>query len=510
MGAILVGTASWTDKTLIASGWYPPEADTPEKRLRFYARQFPLVEVDATYYALPAEQTATSWAERTPAGFTFNVKAFSLFTQHPTPVKALPVDLREAVAGPDSAAAGKERVYLKDVDPGVVDQAWERFLAALEPLRQAGKHGAILLQFPPWFPIGRSRKDYILACAERVAPRRVCIEFRNKTWMTPENQEETLGFLASHQLPYVCVDMPQGYPSSIPPVLAATSDLAVVRMHGHSDKWDSKNIYERFGYEYSESELASWAPKIADLASGASTTHVLFNNCYRNYAQVNAQQLEERLGLGLSFVARRSSQLVNREAAVIVSLATASPGRRKPSPMTRRRPRREATFAYQAGTAGRGRTPEGAAIGPMAGGPARDGGAGAARTGRELCHREPVPPRDGQRRHGGHGRRGRRLPGRHSGGLPGGGLHHQSRPQPGGPPVVASFDGRHLHRDRDRVGSVQHHGDQDLAGDRLLRAVPELPDRRAADLHPGPGLVLVELRGAPGVLRAVRGMHHRG
>jgi len=90
MGQIRVGTASWTDRTLIESGWYPPEADTPEKRLRFYARQFPLVEVDATYYALPAEQTAAAWAARTPAGFTFNVKAFSLFTQHPTRVAALP------------------------------------------------------------------------------------------------------------------------------------------------------------------------------------------------------------------------------------------------------------------------------------------------------------------------------------------------------------------------------------------------------------------------------------
>jgi uncharacterized protein YecE (DUF72 family) len=187
-------------------------------------------------------------------------------------------------------------VYLKDVDPAVTDQAWDRFLAALEPLRQAGKLGVILLQFPPWFPIGRSRKDYIVACAERVAPRRVCVEFRNKTWMTPENQEETLGFLASHQIPYVCVDMPQGYTSSIPPVLAATSDLALVRMHGHSDKWESKDIYERFGYEYNEGEISEWAPKIRDLAAGASVTHVLFNNCYRNYAQVNAQQLEERLG----------------------------------------------------------------------------------------------------------------------------------------------------------------------------------------------------------------------
>ena len=130
MGRIRVGTASWTDKTLIDSGWYPPEANTPDKRLRYYARQFPLVEVDATYYALPAEPTAEAWAARAPAGVTFNVKAVSLFTQHPTPVKALPADLREA-----AAKSGKDRVYLKDVDEDVASQAWDRFLAALEPLR---------------------------------------------------------------------------------------------------------------------------------------------------------------------------------------------------------------------------------------------------------------------------------------------------------------------------------------------------------------------------------------
>ena len=289
MGEILVGTAGWTDRSLIASGWYPPEASNPEKRLRYYARQFPLVEVDATYYALPAEQTARAWAERTPDGFTFNIKAFSLFTQHPTPVKALPADLREA-----AGQAGKDRVYLKDVDPALTDQVWDRFLAALEPLRAAGqpgagrtgagKLGAILLQFPPWFPISRANKDYILACAQRASPRRVCVEFRNHTWMTEDNQEETLRFLADHQLPYVCVDMPQGYPSSIPPVLAATSDLAVVRMHGHSDKWTSKEIAERFGYRYSEDELDEWAPRISGLAAEADTTDVVFNNCYRDYA----------------------------------------------------------------------------------------------------------------------------------------------------------------------------------------------------------------------------------
>jgi uncharacterized protein YecE (DUF72 family) len=287
MGDIRVGTAGWTDKTLIESGWYPEGASNPEKRLRYYASQFPLVEVDSAYYALPAEQTAKAWAERTPASFTFNVKAFSLFTQHPTPVKALPADLREA-----AAKAGKDRVYLKDVDPDVTGQAWARFLAALEPLRSAGKLGAILLQFPPWFPIGRANKQYILDCAERVAPDRVCVEFRNHTWMTEDNQKETLEFLSAHDLPYVCVDMPQGYSNSIPPVVAATSDLAVLRMHGHSDKWESKSIQERFGYRYGEKELAAWAGNVKRLAEDAAETHVVFNNCYRDYAQVNARQLE--------------------------------------------------------------------------------------------------------------------------------------------------------------------------------------------------------------------------
>jgi uncharacterized protein YecE (DUF72 family) len=291
MGQIRVGTASWTDRTLLESGWYPPGADDPETRLRYYARQFPLVEVDSTYYGLPAEATAAAWAARTPAAFTFNVKAFSLFTQHPTPVSALPKDLR-----PAAEQAGQDRVYLKDVDPGLADEAWTRFLAALAPLRDAGKLGAILLQFPPWFPVGRSRKDYIVACAERAAPDRVCVEFRNRTWMTPDNQEQTLGFLERHRLPYVCVDMPQGHRDSIPPVTAATTpDLAVVRLHGHSGKWESRDIHERFGYRYTGRELRQWAPKVAALAEDTADTHVLFNNCYRDYAQVNARQLAELL-----------------------------------------------------------------------------------------------------------------------------------------------------------------------------------------------------------------------
>ncbi len=255
---------------------------------------FPLVEVDSTYYAPPAEHTARLWAERTPPRFTFNIKAFSLFTHHPTKPSALPVELR-----PDRAESDRGRnLYLRDVAPTVVDELWRRFLSALRPLAEAGKLGAILLQFPQWFPISGQHKKYIVDCQRRCDPVPVCVEFRNHTWMSERNQHETLDFLSDHGLPYVSVDMPQGHPTSIPPVLAATAELAVVRFHGHSAEWTSHDIHRRFGYRYSGAELAEWAPRIRELAENAATTHVLMNNCYRDYAQTNAQQLAHLLDAG--------------------------------------------------------------------------------------------------------------------------------------------------------------------------------------------------------------------
>lgn len=289
MGRILIGTASWTDKTLLESGWYPPEASSAEARLRYYAEQFPLVEVDSTYYTPPNERNSELWAARTPDYFTFNIKAFSLLTQHPTRVDALYKDLR-----PET---DKRNVYAKDLDAKVVDQVWERFLSALSPLHEAGKLGALLFQFPQWFTIRRSNKDYLLECKERAAPYRICVEFRSATWFKDaQTTEETFDFLRSYGLPYVVVDMPQGHASSVPPAVAATSpDLSVVRFHGHSKGWESRNIYDRFGYLYDEDELRPWAPRIRELGEQTKETHVLLNNCYRNYAQTNARQLAELL-----------------------------------------------------------------------------------------------------------------------------------------------------------------------------------------------------------------------
>src|SRR5829696_2112401 len=253
MGTIRIGTASWTDKTLLASGWYPDDVTSAEERLAYYASKFPIVEVDSTYYTPPNERNSELWAQRTPEGFTFNVKAYSLLTQHPTRVASIYKDLR-----PDSA---KANVYAKDLDPAVVDQVWERFLAALDPLHQAGKLGALLFQFPQWFPIGRRNKEYILECKRRADPVPICVEFRNKTWMSPENQAETLDFLTSYGLPYVCVDMPQGHASSIPPVLAATSGRAVVRFRAKRKRGPKKNISAGSANHHPPGEQKTGPPK---------------------------------------------------------------------------------------------------------------------------------------------------------------------------------------------------------------------------------------------------------
>ena len=292
MGEVLVGTASWTDKSLLQSGWYPKGADSAEKRLRFYAEQFPLVEVDSTYYFLPTETNARLWAERTPKDFTFNVKAFSMLTQHPTKPKAL----KEFGVEAENGGEAKKNVYPHDLDKEVVDAVWDTFLERLQPLAEASKLGALLFQFPPWFTIGKKNREYILECAKRAAPIPICVEFRNKTWMSEENAPKSLEFLEGHGIPYVCVDMPQGFVSSIPPIVAATAELSVVRFHGHnSDDWESGSVQKRFKYLYSNEELKQWAPKVAKLAEESESTHVLMNNCYRDYAQQNARELADLL-----------------------------------------------------------------------------------------------------------------------------------------------------------------------------------------------------------------------
>ncbi len=298
-GRILVGTCSWTDKSLIDSGrFYPPEAKTAEDRLRFYASRFPIVEVDSTFYGLPSERNAALWTERTASDFTFDIKAFRLLTQHPTPPQTLPKDVRQELPPP---TGDKMNLYYRDFPEALKNEVWHRFADALLPLDSAGKLGVVLFQFPPWFLPGRQSSEYIIEARERLPQYRIAVEFRNARWFTESNRERTLDLLRGQHIPLVCVDEPQGLTSSVPPVTEATAEIGLVRFHGRNTAmWEHKGatVAERFDYLYSEDELREWVAPIQHLATQTQEVHVLMNNCVQDKAVVNADQLRTMLSSG--------------------------------------------------------------------------------------------------------------------------------------------------------------------------------------------------------------------
>ncbi len=292
-GEIRFGTASWTDPTLTRGAvFYPPGVDTPEDRLRFYASRFPLVEVDSTYYAIPQRRMAELWAERTPLEFTFDVKAHALMTGQPSEVKRLPPEIRDALPG---ALREKTRIYATDLPAELRDAIWSAFVDALQPLHSAGKLGSVLLQYPRWFAPGAPAREEILEARSRLGDVGFAVELRNARWFEGPWAERTLRFLAEHDIPFVMVDAPQGFASSVPPIVAVTAPrLAVVRFHGRrGETWERPGVgvAERFRYLYDRAELAEWVPKIVEAASEAREMHVLMNNCYANYGTTNAAEL---------------------------------------------------------------------------------------------------------------------------------------------------------------------------------------------------------------------------
>lgn len=293
IGNMLLGTASWTEKTLLESrSFYPPTANTPERRLRYYARHFPLVEVDASYYALPSVAHAHAWAERTPADFTFGLKAHAAMTQHPLQPLRLDKDLQQ---GLPADLRKKRQVYPRDLPAEVVEEIWRRFGRALVPLAEAGKLGYVLLQMPKWFTPTRGNARYLEETPARLPGVPLAVEFRQAGWLADERRERTLDLLRNAGLIYVAVDEPQGTVASVPPVAATTSEsLAVVRFHGRrQETWARPGVSttERFQYLYGAPELREWVGRLRDLAGKTRQVHVLMNNCYRHYAVQNAKEL---------------------------------------------------------------------------------------------------------------------------------------------------------------------------------------------------------------------------
>lgn len=295
---ILVGTASWTDPSLIkCKRFYPRGCNSAEARLRHYASVFPLVEVNSSYYALPSPSNSQAWVERTPDDFIFNVKAFRLFTHHQTPLEALPPPVRLALGN-----VSKSGISEPEMPRELVDEMWKLFIDAVEPLRSAGKLGTLHFQFGPRFECRPKSLVVLDQIRERLAAYTLSVEFRHMSWFDEDNRGKTLEFEMERGLVNVVVDEPQGFTNSIGSHWVATNaNIAYVRLHGrNAETWNIKGATaasERFNYDYPDLELMDLAEHVRSLAEKVGTTHVIFNNNMEDQGQRNASTLMRLLGI---------------------------------------------------------------------------------------------------------------------------------------------------------------------------------------------------------------------
>jgi uncharacterized protein YecE (DUF72 family) len=269
---IRVGTASWTDH----EPFYPAEYDKASmkaQRISYYAQYFSLVEVDSTFYHLQPARTFQTWAERTPDDFVFDVKAYGELTWH----------------------------HRDDGGHAITPSAdtFAKFGEMIQPMRQAGKLGALLFQFPPWFTFEEDRLGYFATVRELLPDDTIAVEFRHRSWVEGEHLEDTRAALAENRLAYCAVDEPQVGSGSVPPVVLITDPhFSMVRFHGRNRRmWYGKNLQssrDRFDYLYSQAELGPWAERIQRIAERleGGQVHVVTNNNARNYSIVNAIQLQ--------------------------------------------------------------------------------------------------------------------------------------------------------------------------------------------------------------------------
>jgi uncharacterized protein YecE (DUF72 family) len=293
-GRVLLGACSWAEASLVKeSGWYPRKSMKAAERIAYYATRFPLVEIDSTYRFPPTPDVARQWVERTPPGFTIDVRAWSLLSGQATMPASLWDDLQDEVR---PEARDNRRLYAGNLSADARAESWRRFEHALRPLTDAGRLGCIVLQLPSWLKPGDTGRALVTEAREMLPGMRLCAEFGNPKWLAGDQCEETLGMLEDLDVAVACVDF-TGYP----PVASSTADLAMVRFHGrHADPELEPGIRAgwRFAHRYSTEELLPWVPRIEELAAASTEVHVLFNNCWKDHAVANAEEMRALLLVG--------------------------------------------------------------------------------------------------------------------------------------------------------------------------------------------------------------------
>jgi uncharacterized protein YecE (DUF72 family) len=289
-GRILVGTSSWADPGFVED-WYP-RGMAARDRLAWYAERFEYVEVNSSFYAVPAQETVARWTEITPKDFTFDVKLHRLLSRHSAGADSLLPELRTKAKTDE-----RGRVILT---PELQDLLVDTTLEAIEPLGEAGKLGPFLLQLSPAFSPRKHDLSELDPLAERLREPGLAIELRNRNWVEEERLEQTLDWYESHGVAFVCVDSPPGDNFQILPSIDAVTrrDVAYLRLHGRNTEGylKGKTVAERFGWVYSDVELQEIAQRARTLAEDAHEVHVAFNNNRSSNAPDSARRFRELIG----------------------------------------------------------------------------------------------------------------------------------------------------------------------------------------------------------------------
>jgi uncharacterized protein YecE (DUF72 family) len=289
---VRAGTSSWADRSLVRhGGFYPRKTMTATQRLAYYAARLPLAEIATTFRFPPTPELAAQWADRTPDGFVFDVRAWSLLTGSPTLPDSLWADLVTEVA---PAARDRRRLYPAHLSAEGLAECWARFGHALRPLRDRGRLGVVIFRYPSWFTPRPEAWAELAELPRRMPNMRTAVELRSPKWFENDRAAEaTLEWLEAHGLGFVCVDGPSTGERAVSPVVAATTDTSIVRFSGRraveGEPWT-------WPYRYRDDELASWLPRLEELAQSSTELHLLLENTSDTDAVDNALTLLDLVG----------------------------------------------------------------------------------------------------------------------------------------------------------------------------------------------------------------------
>ncbi|REH74437.1 DUF72 domain-containing protein [Staphylococcus felis] len=280
---IEIGLTGWGDHDSL----YEDIARQSDKLLT-YSSHFPIVELDASYYAIQPERNILKWINETPKRFKFVVKIHQALTLH--------ADYRDFATS--------------------MDALFNQFSEMIVPLQKANKLAMILVQFPPWFDCNTKNVQYIRYVKSKLEQYPICVEFRHQSWFEGDMKERTLSFLTENQLIHSVCDEPQVGEGSIPFVNRITHTKALVRLHGRNiNGWRKQDMTDqewrdvRYLYQYSEKELQELANKIVVLNQKADTVYIIFNNNSGGHAAGNAKQLQQLLNIDYKGLAPQQLKL---------------------------------------------------------------------------------------------------------------------------------------------------------------------------------------------------------